>query len=480
MIDFELMPHQKEVIKKSFEVGDLFLAADMGTGKTCAIIQVLRHLYSYHSGLQPTLVLAPLITLQNWKREFEMFSKIPQSAIHVLTGTGKKKYETLQKAMQFSCIAITNYETLDNDAIFELINTWGPKVLVLDEAHLVKSHKSKRAKRVAYIADRCSNRYLLTGTPILNNAMDLFMQFRILDGYLGPNSTFGSNFFVFRNQYFQDLNASFSSKPQYFPKWVPRPKAYDELKRRIQAKTILVNKKDVLKDLPDLVVEHRYVEMGAEQKRVYQEVKKEFVSFLQNQKGKDVAVIARLAIVKALRLQQIVSGFVNVGEGESVEAVHFKDVPRLEALKTLLQEITPEHKVIVWAAFKENYKQIAKVCEDLGVGYTELHGEVSNKDKFSNQDTFNKDPQCRVLIGNPGAGGVGINLVAASYMIYYSRGFKLGDDLQSEARNYRKGSEIHDKITRINIVAPKTIDELVAESLVRKENISEEVLKWKL
>ncbi len=130
----------------------------------------------------------------------------------------------------------------------------------------------------------------------------------------------------------------------------------------------------------------------------------------------------------------------------------------------------------MWSIFKENYLQIAEVCKRLGLTYTEIHGDIPPKDKFKNVDQFNEDPDTRILIGNPGAGGVGINLVPASYSIYYSRGFKLSDDLQSEARNYRKGSEIHAKITRINIICPGTIDELVAKSIMEKEAIGEAII----
>ena len=94
-------------------------------------------------------------------------------------------------------------------------------------------------------------------------------------------------------------------------------------------------------------------------------------------------------------------------------------------------------------------------------------------------NAFRTDPEVGVMIANQGAGGVGVNLVEAGYSIYYSKGFKLEDDLQSEARNYRGGSEIHEKVTRIDLVATGTIDELVTEALENKMQISENILGWK-
>ena len=115
----------------------------------------------------------------------------------------------------------------------------------------------------------------------------------------------------------------------------------------------------------------------------------------------------------------------------------------------------------------------------MGRTYVELHGEISHKDRETNLTAFRGDPNVTVMIANQGAGGVGINMVEASYAIYYSKGFKLEDDLQSEARNYRGGSEVHDKVTRIDIVAAGTIDELITEALHSKQQIGNEILGWR-
>jgi SNF2 family DNA or RNA helicase len=84
------------------------------------------------------------------------------------------------------------------------------------------------------------------------------------------------------------------------------------------------------------------------------------------------------------------------------------------------------------------------------------------------------------MIANQAAGGIGVNMVAASYSIYYSKNFSYGDDAQSESRNHRGGSERHEKITRIDLVCPQTIDELVNEALKAKKNIGELILEWKV
>ncbi len=471
MIDFKLMKHQSEAIHKATYKRDLFLAMEMGTGKSCTTIQIIRDKSKEEGRLCRTIIFAPLVVLRNWKKEFEMFSRIDQKSIHVLDGPVKNRIAFVNSQKGYSAILITNYDAIQDDAFLKSILDWHPEVLVCDESHYLKNYKSIRAKNIVKIADKCKHRYLLTGTPILNSMQDIFMQMRILDG----GETFGSNFFAFRAKYFVDRNASWSGRASYFPKWEPRTEAYAELSAKLSDKMIRVTKKECL-DLPDLIVQKMEVQLSDEQKRLYHEMQKEFITYIKEESKEQArAVVARLAVTKTLRLQQIVSGFVNTDDGSTVR---IKNVPRLVALGELLETLTPGHKVIVWATFKENYKMIAELCQKLGIEYREIHGEQSGKEKQMAVNDFNNSPSVRVIVGNQGAGGVGVSLTASSYAIYYSRGYKWGEDTQSESRNHRRGSEIHDKITRINLVAPDTIDELIDTVLSNKADISERILEY--
>lgn len=227
-------------------------------------------------------------------------------------------------------------------------------------------------------------------------------------------------------------------------------------------------------DLPPLVRQAVEVELSKDQSKLYEAMKKDFVAYVN-----DKACVAQLAITKALRLQQIVSGFVTLeGEdGGERTNVAIKDNPRALALKDLLEQITVSHKCLVWAVFRENYRAVRAVCEELGVKFVEVHGGVSGPARQEAVDAFNTDPTIKVFLGHPGSAGIGINLVAAPYSIFYSRTFSLEQDLQAEARNYRGGSEIHEKVTRYDLVAKGTIDELITKKLADKIDISDRVLK---
>jgi SNF2 family DNA or RNA helicase len=465
LLQYKLKPwaHQQKAIDEAIRLPHYAFFMEMGTGKTLAAINTLRYRYYAHGKLLRTLVLAPPITLENWKREFHMSSNLKDNQVIVLYGPQKKRMHIFQNTCDQPRVYITNYEALLMKQLYPAIEQWQPEAIIFDESHKLKSSKSKRTKIATKLADMAQHKYLLTGTPVLNSPMDLFSQFRIMDG----GSTFGKNFISFRALYFYDKNASMP-RHRYFPDWRIRPGSYEAMNKKIFTKAIRVTKDECM-DLPPLVRKNIYVDLSPEQAKVYKEMSRDFISYIN-----DKACVASLAITKALRLQQIVSGFIKDEDGTEHS---FGSTPRQKALREILEDLIQEHKVCVWAVFKQNYKQIKDILEDMGVGYVEVHGDVKSSERFESVDRFNDDSKCRVFLGHPGSGGIGINLVAASYSIFYSRGFSLEHDLQAEARNYRGGSERHAKITRIDIVSRDTIDELIQKALSNKQNISEKLLK---
>jgi len=465
--------HQLQAIREAEVTPDLGLFFEQGTGKSRTTIEIIRRRYAAFGRIRKTLILAPLIVCKNWKDEFGMFSKIPQREIIVLTKSGKAREKELAEALgedlSANKIIITNYETVQMERVMAILAHWKPEILVCDESQRLKNPQGKRARLVAFLADMAQHRYVLTGTPILNSPMDIFQQFRILDG----GKTFGKNFFSFRANYFVDMNDRWKGKQSYYPKWIPVESKMDEMQNKIRQKAIRVLKKDCL-DLPPLIRQKIAVQLSPEQKRLYHEMADEYVAFIKKHENDNRAVVAQLAVTKALRLQQIVSGFAKDDKGD----IHRLESPRLAALEELLETITPTNKVIVWCIFKENYQMVRELCTKLNLQYREINGEIGNAERYQGMDEFRKNDDVRVIICNQAAAGVGINLIEASYSVYFSKNFSLEHDLQSEARNYRGGSEIHSKVTRIDLVAENTIDELVNEALLTKQNISDKILTW--
>ena len=456
--------HQLETIRECVDRNYYGLFFDPGTGKTATVINILRTKYTKHQRLMRTLILTPRIVVPNWKREFSVHSRVPSEKVTCLTGSQKNRVKLVKKVGGSGHVFITNYEAMLMKDLHGLLKDWGIECLVLDESHKIKDYKAKRTKAVIDLSKTARYAYLLSGTPVLNNLMDLFTQYLCMDG----GATFGTNFFSFRAKYFFDKNAAMP-RNKYFPNWQIDRKKVAAIQGKLNATSKRILKKDCM-DLPPLIRKRIEVEMSPEQKKHYKEMETAFITYLN-----DRACVAELAITKALRLQQIASGFLKlVDEGEdSDNVVWFPESPRIEALRELLSEHSPNHKLIVWAVFKQNYAMIRKVCEELGLKYVEVHGEIPDKDKDANVEKFNNDDDVRVFIGHPLSGGIGINLVASDISIFYSRNFSLEQDLQAEARNYRGGSERHPCVTRYDLTAVGTLDEKILEVVEQKSKLGD-------
>lgn len=466
--------HQKEFLRRAIPHNNFAAFYEVGTGKTFTCINMLRYLYSKSGGILRTLILCPPIVIKNWEAEILAFSKIKKDSIVCLKGTGKQRVKMMQKVFDesFDRIVVTNYESLLMEDLHALFMQYDFDIIVSDEIHLLKNSTSKRSKQLYLLGDRCRYRYGLTGTPILNTPMDVFGIFRFLD----KGERFGKNNFSFKIQYFFDKNANMPSH-KHFPDWQPRPSMMQQLSERMSDITHHVKKSECL-DLPPYVKKTIFVELTAEQQRLYNDMKRELIAFINEQGGLDnKAVVANLALTKALRMMQIVSGHCTTETIEGVKDTHFtKTNPKGEALEQLLTDLSPHHKIIVWGVFKADFKIIRNICEKLNIKYVEVHGDIADKKKDQNVKDFNEDDSVRVFVGHPKSGGIGINLIVSDVTIYYSRSFSLGDDLQSEARNYRGGSERHSSITRYDIVAENTIDQECVARLHQKVEIGSKIL----
>lgn len=492
----KLRKHQLETVSLADLLNEWGLFHDPGTGKTGTTITIVRNKMNRARRFLRTLILVPPIGVKQWKREWGKFSKVPPASVVLLRGEGRKRLATFQKLAYRKTdlgdipdgkIFITNYESLLMRDLFQAMVDWAPEVLVIDESHYVKNPQAKRSKILEYLANpqrknpelrfekkpkpayairknqgAAPFKYILTGTPATNSPMDLFQQFLILDG----GETFGQNFFVFRSRFFLDKNAGMP-KQKYFPDWQLRPGAMEEMNKLIFTKANYVRKEECL-DLPPLIQTPVYVEMTPEQRRMYEEMKRDLITVI-----KDTACTAQLAITKALRLQQMASGFVKTVDG--VEHP-IEGNPKEAALSELLEKLLPTGKVIVWCAWSQNYGQVEKVCDALGVKHTKVVGGMSETARTKAVEDFTKG-DARVMYANAKAAGMSIDLIEAPYAIYFSRTFSLIDEIQSRARNYRGGSEMHKSIVHYRLITEGTIDELTDKRLEAKEEMTLELLR---
>ena len=163
----------KEKAKQGVGIGLFF---EQGTGKTRTALEILQDRYRESGAIKPTLILCPPVVVSNWRSEFKAYTDIPERKVITLTGPQVDRVAKFEAAIKFdpNLIAITNYEALLMDRLFNLLNHWMPELIVADESHKIKTHNAKRTKQLIKLSERARYSYILSRTPGLNSPMHLF------------------------------------------------------------------------------------------------------------------------------------------------------------------------------------------------------------------------------------------------------------------------------------------------------------------
>ena len=275
-----------------------------------------------------------------------------------------------------------------------------------------------------------------------------------------------AGFYIYRAKYFDNKNlARYMGN---FPLWIPKESTEELLKNLILPVCHRLEKDDVLV-LPPKVYKTLRCTMTKEQDKAYQELKKEMVTYI-----KDKSVTVQQAIVKMIRLNQITSGFLPV---DGAEPTHeFSENPKLDLLVSTVEEIleNPKNKIIIWAHFRKDIEKITLKLKEFNP--VTIYGGVEERGKLVKK--FQEDTTCRIFIGNAQSAGLGLNLTAANYAIFYSYNFNWGDQVQAAERNNRIGSEVHKSLVYIYLVMKGTIDEAILGSLSNKTDMIESVMSY--
>lgn len=452
-----LWGHQRDEVSKFEEKDYRALFFEMGAGKTRTSIAGWLQKVLLNKRILQTIIFCPKIMIEGWKREIEGLLPLDFAKIIVpLEGSGPGRIKRLKLSKE-PRIYITNLEALGMKDFMEALHKKAIEFVVFDESHKLKDPKGVRSKAAIKLADTCRYKQILTGSPILNDYIDIWSQFRILNKHL-----LGDNFFKWRLNNFYNANADKTWLS--FPAWTIKPESLPKIERLVRENAGVALKKDVMKFLPPIVRKEIYVDLLPSLAKNYKEMEKHFVTEIEGE-----VMSADIVIVKMLRLQQLCCGIVTNDEKETKSVITGKH----EALKELLDDLCPHSKVIVWANFKQCISDVKDICDEIGLYYTVIEGGQSNAERQEQVDNFNNLKIYSVCIANQQAGGVGIGLQAASYMIYFSKDYRLESDIQSEARAHRGGSEIHQCITRIDLLTKGTIEEDIHQALREKGKLGD-------
>jgi SNF2 family DNA or RNA helicase len=448
---------------------------DVGTGKTGGAIRILCDDYMKAGDVLNTLILAPLSVCSKWKREFALFSTVPEDRILVLTGDCKKRAAVLaqQAKSNRGLIVVTNYQGLLNEHFHAALLKFSPICFVADELHRLKDAGSKTHKAARPLAHAAERRLGLTGTPLPNGLEDIYGQVATIAPHLMPY-----NFFKFQRLFFYNKNANAPSHVTW-PEWAPKPGAAEQIAAIIAPVTFQVKKEECM-TLPPLVEETIAVELSPAQRKAYKEMEKAFVAELET-----AVSIAEFASTKSIRLRQMLAGFAvphATEPDQNLDPIWFKENPRLDALEDLLDSLKGR-KVIIWTVFQPAYKRIAEVCEKMGRSVDFIVGQLpdgkqqTQKQRDAVIEAF-EHGSLDTVIANAAAGGEGIDLIAAAEAIYYDRSYNSTHMAQTQGRNYRGGSERHEKITHFHLVAGGTLDEEITTALLEKKDLADAVMNW--
>jgi SNF2 family DNA or RNA helicase len=431
---------------RSLDAG--LVAWEMGTGKTKLAVDVMSWRAINHL-VKKILVCVPKTIMDNWRNEIIKHSPFPTAPV-LLTGSRKRKIRLLCGKQLWTIAGYDSIATLEAEAM-----TAGFDAVICDESLKIKNPQARRSKAVHKLATIIRYRLAMSGTPITQNPIDIFSQYK----FINP-AIFGTSLIAFRSRYLV-----MGGYGNYQVKGI---KNASDLTANIYRCCVRKLKTECL-DLPPQVYETRNITMDPAQAKIYDNMAQQMIAEFEGQ-----IITAPIILTKLLRLQQITSGFVQNGHGPTPLNAN----PKLDELMDVIDEIKEQgnHKIIVWCRFIEEINQVCARLRQAGIGHGMLRGDVAGKDRQAIIDQFNTDPGVKVFVGQIQTGGLGIELTAADYAVFFSNTYSFSNRVQAESRCHRSGSEIHDKITYIDLVCPGTIDELILSAIHRKGDIAAEIM----
>ena len=459
--------HQLDALKDSWNKEVFAYFMEMGTGKSKVLLDNAAMLYD-KGEINALLLIAPKGVYKNWY-DSEIPTHLPDHIDKkmILWKTSDKSLKqikllnTLFEKGSDLRILIMNVESFSSgsgsDFAYKFLSAHPKSMVAIDEATTIKTPTSNRTKNILSLSKHCKYRRILTGSPVTKSPLDLYSQCQFLDPWLLDHQSY----YTFKARY------SVCKKIQVNGRQVEIVVGYrnlGELSDKIKSFSKRILKEDCL-DLPAKSYVKHYVELTKEQKKVYDQMKKEAIAFLDGKMQSSATVMTQL-----MRLHQITCGHFTADDGT------IKDLPcsRLGELMDILEKI--EGKTIIWSHYTHDVRriieEIKKVYGDDSV--VDYYGATDTDARSVNIKKFQTDDKCRFFVGTTHTGGYGITLTAGSNMIYFSNGYDLEKRQQSEARIDRIGQT--KKMTYIDIMAQDTIDERIVKALRNKVNIANKIM----
>lgn len=438
--------------------GELF---EMGCGKTLTTIAVAGALYNLGK-IDRVLVVAPTSVCSVWPHDLNQFAAFPWEA-RVLLGDKKKRLKALNELKNWPFkalrIAVINYESTHRDGIFEALAAYRPDLIVCDESQRIKNPSAAQSKALHKLGDAAPFRMILSGTPVQNNAVDLYSQYRFLDP-----AVYGANFYAFKNRY--------CIMGGYGQHQIVGYRNMDELVEKEHSVAYRVTKEECL-DLPQQTFINRYVQFTDAEQAIYEQLRKS--SFLELETGENVTATTILTMY--LRLMQLTGGFLTADESTRPKQVN---TAKLDALADIVDDYVVDagKKLVIFARFRAEIAAIENLLRLRKIQYGSIYGDVPMEERGKIVEDFQTNPDTKVFVAQIQTAGLGITLHAASTAVFYSYDYNYANYAQALARIHRIGQRL--PVTYIHLVVDGSIDEKILAALENKEDMAKTVVdSWR-
>lgn len=409
-----LRPYQWQGVHFLASRDSALLADEMGLGKTVQAAVALSTLFA-EGHASRAMVVVPASLRLNWSHELSRWAQ--RLTVRIVHGGAKDRLATYWLPVN---VIVASYEHVRTDAL-EIAKRVDLDIVLLDEAQRIKNAGSDTALACRLLKRRRS--WALTGTPVENSVDDLSSVFQFL-------------------------------RPGLLRAGMSRPAIHDAMHQFFLRR----RKTDVLPELPSITIQDLPLEIEGSQREAYEAL------WLQREdlRGGEAQTSALLGLIT--KLKQICN-FEPI-TGESV---------KLDALRLILDNATtPEDRVIVFSQFVETLRWLApRLDRDLVVEM--LHGGVQEAERQDMISRFNNDPGPRVLLVSLRAGGVGLNMQAASAVVMFDRWWNPAVEDQAIHRAHRFGRKSNLLVYRFIVV--DSIEERIAEILANKRDIFDEYVE---
>ncbi len=417
------------------------LADDMGLGKTVQVLVFLKSLRENDHAEAADLVIVPRSLLINWEREAEHFT--PGVRVYQHFGPGREKENP--PFDQYD-IVLTTYGTMRRD--IQLLRNYKFHYVVLDESQAIKNPTAQTSKAARLLNSH--HRMVMTGTPVENNTFELWSQFAFLNpGLLGNLEYFKKEFSGPIERQNDEDSANFLRKM-----------VYPFILRRTKAQ--------VAPELPPRTDRIMYSDMEPAQRKFYNRTRDYYRSLLMGMLEEQGMNNTRMKILEGLlRLRQISNHPQLVDEKFRGKSAKMEML--VEHLETLHKE---GHKALIFSQFVKMLKLVETEMKQRKIPYTYLDGRTRKRQE--RVDQFQSDPNIPFFLISLRAGGVGLNLTAADYVIHIDPWWNPAVEMQATDRTHRIGQD--KPVFVYKLIARDTVEEKIVELQERKKKLVEQLI----